>query len=123
MLRYKFFGFILGSFAVYLVLFYSLYDKFSNIHTETVVNLKHVVVHIDLKGAPVKLDYLESLLPLFKRYGVNGLLMEYEDMFPYDGPLVNLSARNCYAKEEVSFFVINKLLLSIYSTCDNTIYV
>ncbi|CAG9794797.1 unnamed protein product [Diatraea saccharalis] len=69
------------------------------------VRLENVVVHIDLKGTPLKLSYLESLFPLMKKHGVNSLLMEYEDMFPYEGKLVNMSAEYCYSKVELKNFL------------------
>ncbi len=31
-----------------------------------------------------------------KKWGATGLLIEYEDMFPYDGDLIDLSAPNAY---------------------------
>ncbi|GBP32458.1 Hexosaminidase D [Eumeta japonica] len=67
--------------------------------------LPYVVVHLDLKGAPPKLSYLKSLLPSLRRHGANGLLIEYEDMFPYEGRLVNLSALNRYGKQELTNFL------------------
>ncbi|XP_063389216.1 hexosaminidase D-like [Cydia fagiglandana] len=69
------------------------------------VELEYVVVHLDFKGAPPKLAYLESLLPMLKKHGVNGLLIEYEDMFPYDGPLSILSKWNSYKKKELRAYL------------------
>lgn len=66
------------------------------------LSLNYVVVHLDLKGAPPKLTYLESLLPYLAKLGVNALLIEYEDMFPYDKSLIRLRAKNCYEKIQVS---------------------
>ncbi len=45
----------------------------------------HKIIHLDLKGAPPRVGYLEVLFPLFKVWGATGLLLEYEDMFPYSG--------------------------------------
>ena len=59
------------------------------------------VVHFDLKGAPPKLSYLKNIFPLLKEAGATALLIEYEDMFPYWGPLGNVSARNCYSKQDI----------------------
>ncbi|XP_063389658.1 hexosaminidase D-like [Cydia fagiglandana] len=70
------------------------------------VELEYVVVHLDLKGAPPKLAYLASLLPMMKKHGVNGLLIEYEDMFPYDGVLENLRRWNSYKKEELHAYLV-----------------
>ena len=64
--------------------------------------LSHKIVHLDLKGAPPKLQYLKLLLPYIREMGVTGLLMEYEDSFPYWGPLESLSARNSYSREDIA---------------------
>lgn len=63
------------------------------------------VVHLDLKGAPPKMSYLLGLLPVLKSAGGNGILIEYEDMFPYVGSVGNASSRMPYTEEEVREFV------------------
>lgn len=63
------------------------------------------VVHLDLKGAPPKMSFLQQVLALLVDHGCTGLLIEYEDMFPYQGVLANLSARNAYTREEVMQYV------------------
>lgn len=62
---------------------------------------KHRVVHLDLKGAPPKLSYIKTILPLIREAGATALLIEYEDMFPFWGPLKNISAKNCYTAQEI----------------------
>ncbi|KAJ8913624.1 hypothetical protein NQ315_013446 [Exocentrus adspersus] len=59
------------------------------------------IVHIDLKGAPPKISYYEKLFPLLKELGATGILIEYEDMFPYADMLYNISAFNAYSIEEI----------------------
>ncbi|XP_067010498.2 hexosaminidase D [Anabrus simplex] len=59
------------------------------------------VVHLDFKGAPPKLEFLRTLFSMIAESGGNALLIEYEDMFPFDGMLRNLSAYNAYTKEQV----------------------
>lgn len=59
------------------------------------------VVHLDLKGAPPKISYFKTLFPLLQSAGATHLLLEYEDMFPFSGPLKNLSAHNAYTKNDV----------------------
>lgn len=59
------------------------------------------VVHLDLKGAPPKLTYLQEILPLLRSAGATTILMEYEDMFPFSGILRNVSAKNCFRRKEV----------------------
>ena len=44
-------------------------------------------VHLDLKGAAPKVDYYEKLFPYLKQLGATGVLIEYEDMFPFTGRL------------------------------------
>ncbi|CAK1541065.1 unnamed protein product [Leptosia nina] len=99
---------ILATFSlIYLIILIVLINTWfaRNVETKSLLNLPNVVVHIDLKGSPPKISYLKSLLPKFKEFGVTGLLMEYEDMFPYEDKLVNLSARNCYEKSELFQFI------------------
>ena len=62
---------------------------------------QHRVVHLDLKGAPPKLNYLKSIFPLLKDAGATALLIEYEDMFPFWGPLRNASAKNAYSAGDI----------------------
>lgn len=62
------------------------------------------LVHFDLKGAPPKIDYLQQLIPLIVQLGGTGLLIEYEDMFPYDGVLKSIAATNHYTRAEVIIF-------------------
>ncbi len=59
------------------------------------------IVHLDLKGAPPKASYYEELFPLLSRYGASGLLIEYEDMFPYNGELEIVAADNAYTVTEI----------------------
>jgi len=59
------------------------------------------VVHLDLKGSPPRISYILQLLPIMKKAGATDVLIEYEDMFPFWGPLANLSALNSYTKKDV----------------------
>lgn len=59
------------------------------------------LVHLDLKGAPPKLSFLKQLLPVLRALGATGLLIEYEDMFPYSGALQPLAAHNAYKESEL----------------------
>uniref|UniRef100_A0A3P8UIM8 beta-N-acetylhexosaminidase n=1 Tax=Cynoglossus semilaevis TaxID=244447 RepID=A0A3P8UIM8_CYNSE len=61
------------------------------------------LVHLDLKGAPPRTEYLHQLIELFSRLGVDGLLVEYEDMFPYQGELklLQATAQTPYSREEI----------------------
>ncbi|XP_037611952.1 hexosaminidase D isoform X1 [Sebastes umbrosus] len=61
------------------------------------------LVHLDLKGAPPRVEYLHKLIELFSQLGANGLLVEYEDMFPYGGEvkLLQATVQPAYSREEV----------------------
>ncbi|ALC46773.1 CG7985, partial [Drosophila busckii] len=63
------------------------------------------LVHLDLKGAPPKLSFLKQLLPVLRALGATGLLIEYEDMFPYTGALQPLAAHNAYKQQELRDFL------------------
>lgn len=60
------------------------------------------IVHFDLKGAPPKLEYYDAVFPLLRKLGATGLLMEYEDMFPYTGMLSSLAASNAYSEADIA---------------------
>ncbi|XP_012590190.1 PREDICTED: hexosaminidase D [Condylura cristata] len=60
------------------------------------------LVHLDLKGAPPRASYLSEIFPLFHALGANGLLIEYEDMFPYEGHLRLLRAQHAYSPAEIA---------------------
>ena len=64
-------------------------------------NIKKKVVHIDLKGSPPKLDYLLYVMKLCKTFGAEGFLIEYEDMFPWDGKLKKLRCKNAYSVDNI----------------------
>uniref|UniRef100_A0A665V9R1 beta-N-acetylhexosaminidase n=1 Tax=Echeneis naucrates TaxID=173247 RepID=A0A665V9R1_ECHNA len=61
------------------------------------------LVHLDLKGAPPRPSYLHKLIELFSELGADGLLVEYEDMCPYEGELQLLRATEqpAYSRQEI----------------------
>ncbi|UJR23404.1 hypothetical protein I4U23_026411 [Adineta vaga] len=58
-------------------------------------------VHLDLKGAAPKLDYYVNLFPFLKQLGATGLVIEYEDMFPFTGQLSIIKHGLAYSKNDV----------------------
>ncbi|XP_053565755.1 hexosaminidase D [Bombina bombina] len=66
------------------------------------VEFNLILVHLDLKGAPPKVSYLAEVFPLFSALGANGLLIEYEDTFPYCGQLASLQAVHAYSPQEIA---------------------
>ncbi|XP_061425972.1 hexosaminidase D [Lethenteron reissneri] len=59
------------------------------------------LVHLDLKGAAPQIGYLEQLIPYLTTLGADGLLVEYEDSFPYEGELQLLSSQYAYSMEDI----------------------
>ncbi|NXU47404.1 HEXDC Hexosaminidase, partial [Turnix velox] len=59
------------------------------------------LVHLDLKGAAPKVSYLEQVFPLLSQLGANGILIEYEDMFPFKGELEILKSPYAYSEEDI----------------------
>ncbi|KAJ9592969.1 hypothetical protein L9F63_015339 [Diploptera punctata] len=60
------------------------------------------IVHLDLKGAPPRVSYYEEFFPLIRNLGATGVLIEYEDMFPFNGPLLqDLPAYNAYSISDI----------------------
>lgn len=57
------------------------------------------IVHLDLKGAPPFLSYFQRLFPLLNSLNVTGLLIEYEDVFPYSNRFTH--AANTYSKDDI----------------------
>lgn len=65
------------------------------------INKMYKLVHLDLKGSPPKIKYLKNLINYFHEIGINGVLIEYEDMFPFSDKLAKISNGNAYKKEEL----------------------
>ena len=63
------------------------------------------LVHFDLKGAAPRIEYLLKMLKWAKDTGATGILMEYEDMFPFTGKLASVSASNHYNVSDISSIV------------------
>lgn len=83
------------------------YDRTDNVNINFFDGEK--LVHLDLKGAPPKISHYEKLFPLLEALGATGILLEYEDMFPYTGKIKNISALNCYTKDDIN--TINALAI------------
>ncbi|XP_050303355.1 hexosaminidase D-like isoform X2 [Anthonomus grandis grandis] len=64
--------------------------------------IRERIVHVDLKGAPLKTEYFAQFFPLIKRLGATGVLLEYDDTFPYKGALLkNVPALNSYKRKDI----------------------
>uniref|UniRef100_A0A5S6PZ39 beta-N-acetylhexosaminidase n=1 Tax=Trichuris muris TaxID=70415 RepID=A0A5S6PZ39_TRIMR len=59
------------------------------------------IVHLDLKGAAPKPQHFRAFFEYFARIGATGVLIEWEDMFPYEGDLRELRNGDAYSPEDV----------------------
>ena len=60
------------------------------------------LVHIDLKGAPMKPSYLEELFPKISEWGATGIIIEYEETFPFSGDFENIKSKQfTYSVEDI----------------------
>lgn len=80
--------------------------KLANATPEWISNLERIV-HIDLKGAPPKPSYFKTFIPMLKKLGATGILIEYEDTFPFEGQLAEAKYGNAYTKADID--MIKKL--------------
>lgn len=62
---------------------------------------KEKLIHLDLKGAPPKVEYLKAAFPLMKQWGATGLCIEWEDTLPFEGELEVIRLPYCYSREDV----------------------
>ncbi|XP_013146743.1 PREDICTED: hexosaminidase D-like isoform X2 [Papilio polytes] len=51
------------------------------------------IVHFDFKGAPLKINYLETVFKNIKTWGATGVLLEWEDTFPYASNLKDIGSQ------------------------------
>uniref|UniRef100_A0A0N4VIB8 beta-N-acetylhexosaminidase n=1 Tax=Enterobius vermicularis TaxID=51028 RepID=A0A0N4VIB8_ENTVE len=61
----------------------------------------NVLIHFDLKGAPPKVHYLIEIFKIARSNGATGILLEWEDTFPWSGILEQNRASEAYTIEEV----------------------
>ncbi|CAJ0939340.1 unnamed protein product, partial [Mesorhabditis belari] len=62
---------------------------------------EQIFVHFDLKGAPPKVPYFLQLLELVQKAGATGVMIEWEDMFPYTGRLQTAVNTDAYSMDDV----------------------
>ncbi|CAG7833840.1 unnamed protein product [Allacma fusca] len=70
------------------------------------LRIPYKLVHLDLKGAPPKMSYIvNELLPLIHSAGANGLLVEYEDTFPFHGSYLSQLYNGVYTLDEIKWLL------------------
>ncbi|XP_073826710.1 hexosaminidase D-like [Musca autumnalis] len=80
-------------------------NTMKNEQNKNIIIPKERLVHLDLKGAPPKISFLNKLIEDISQLGATGLLIEYEDMFPFEGNIKVLAAGNAYGREELKNFL------------------
>ena len=70
-------------------------------------------VHIDMKGGPPKLSYLLDVMNLCRDWGASGLVIEWEDMFPWSGTLSSLSRPGHYTPDMVGTLLDHAVNINI----------
>ncbi|XP_018335239.1 hexosaminidase D [Agrilus planipennis] len=78
------------------------------------------LVHLDLKGAPPKISYLEKFLPFIKEIGATGILLEWEDTFPFTRELLPIGGLSHSAQASGAPYTLEeaKHLLELAADCD-----
>lgn len=59
------------------------------------------IVHIDLKGAAPKVEYFKDFFKMLKDFGATGILLEYEDVFPFTGRLKEAVHGQAYTLKDI----------------------
>ncbi|KAI6240989.1 Beta-N-acetylhexosaminidase [Aphelenchoides fujianensis] len=59
------------------------------------------IVHLDLKGGAYRPSFFPQLFEMFVRMNFTGVMLEWEEMFPYTGRLASALNGNHYSMEEV----------------------
>lgn len=61
------------------------------------------IVHVDLKGAVPRVEYFKDFFKMLKDFGATGILLEYEDVFPFKGRLAEAVNGQPYTLQDISF--------------------
>uniref|UniRef100_A0A0K0F8M9 beta-N-acetylhexosaminidase n=1 Tax=Strongyloides venezuelensis TaxID=75913 RepID=A0A0K0F8M9_STRVS len=68
--------------------------------TNTFIPIKRYI-HLDLKGGIYKINFYRNLFEFFKKIGSNGIILEWEDVFPYKGNVADAVSGEAYKLEDV----------------------
>lgn len=80
----------------------------NSVDLKRTVQISERFVHFDLKGAPPRVSYFQQLFPFLRQLGSTGILLEWEDMFPFSGPkLEKLRNGYAYTEEDVETIIRN----------------
>ncbi|XP_060521222.1 hexosaminidase D-like [Cylas formicarius] len=81
------------------------------------------LVHLDLKGAPPKINFFEKFFPFIKDIGATGILLEWEDTFPYARELLPIGGLSNSAQATAAPYAVEEArqILDLAGDCDLTI--
>ncbi|XP_018563570.1 hexosaminidase D-like [Anoplophora glabripennis] len=81
------------------------------------------LVHLDLKGAPPKITFFEKFFPFIKDCGATGILLEWEDTFPFTKELIQIGGLSNSAQVSGAPYSLEEArqLLDLASDCDLTV--
>ena len=60
------------------------------------------LIHFDLKGMPPTVEAYKTIFPFIRGFGATGVLMEYEDMFPFHGKLQPIANKQAYSPSDIA---------------------
>ncbi|VDM49976.1 unnamed protein product [Toxocara canis] len=60
------------------------------------------IVHVDLKGGAWRMGFFNETFRMLKLLGATGILLEWEDMFPFSGRLAAAVNGDAYSREQVN---------------------
>ena len=60
------------------------------------------VVHVDLKGSPPRVNYLLKLMSWLGSHDVSAVLLEYEEMFPFDQRIGELASPKGFSHNNIA---------------------
>uniref|UniRef100_A0A0K0EKQ9 Beta-N-acetylhexosaminidase n=1 Tax=Strongyloides stercoralis TaxID=6248 RepID=A0A0K0EKQ9_STRER len=62
-------------------------------------------IHLDLKGGVYRISFYRKLFEFFKKIGSNGILLEWEDVFPYEDKLADAVSGEAYTLKDVESII------------------
>ncbi|CAI5446235.1 unnamed protein product [Caenorhabditis angaria] len=80
-------------------------EKYPKLNSNGKVIAQRRIVHLDLKGAPYKPHFFVELFSFFNRLQATGIIIEWEDMFPYQGKLRNATNKYAYSIQDIEMIL------------------
>ena len=77
------------------------------------------LVHLDLKGAPPSVEHIKAVLQLSHSLGATGVLLEWEDMFPWSGRSDQYHTDNVMVQSDIMEVLYDS---RIYMECGNFLH-